>query len=811
MMLDEVDAQENILTKEENTWAVESPVLTAINGIELSEQEKLWLQQHGVLKVSNQENWPPIDFVQNNIPMGLSIDYLNLLASKIGIKFEYVNGLPWNVLMERARDGQIDILHSLYQTDQRSEYLNFTRPYLDVPVVYFGRVGSDPIVNPEDLSGRRIGAIKGFAQTEVFRTEFPHLEITEFETINDAFLELSSGKVDVVADSLLVAQYIISQNFITGLEVIGTDFFTQGHSRDLLRIASHKNEPLLASILQKAMDSVTSEEFKLISDEWQEKYTVTDSVDLSYDELRWLSENQIIDVAVDPHAFPYEFINEEGELDGVSGDVLDLISRKLDVEFRWVGNKSLEEGVEMVAAGEVFVLPSMVAIEERLKDYKFTDSYINVSNVIFTRVGAEVFGTMESLNGKTIAQVTGYSTTKNIQRDFPDITVVEVGTSAEALKKLAVGEVDAFIGSIPLTSKVITDNSLSNIIVTGETPYTMRIAIAIRADQVMLAGILQKALASINETEKMIINQKWVSFTVERPPDYTLIWRVVGISLLALTIIFVWALSLRREVRRRELLENNLMKMQLDAEAARQEAEMANNAKSNFLANMSHEIRTPLNAIIGFSELISSEVFGALKEPKYKEYIEDIHDSGLHLSTVINDILDLSKIEAGKWALEEETFLLGEVVKSVFKLVEKSAHDKNISLTYESDEISKDLMVCGDVNCIKRVIINLLSNAIKFTEENGAISCQISRNGAGDLEVIVSDNGIGIPKHRLERVLSPFEQVNENSHVKDVGTGLGLSIVKELVELHGGKFRLESIVGQGTDAIVILPKSRITP
>lgn len=297
--------------------------------IGLSEQEKLWLEQHSILKVSNQENWPPIDFVQNNMPAGLSIDYLNLLASKIGVEFYYVNGLSWNALMEQARDGQIDILHSLYQMDNRSEYLNFTRPYLDVPLVYFGRIGSEPIVIPEDLSGRRIGAIKGWAQTEVFRTEFPHLEIIEFETINEAFLQLSAGKVDVVADSLPVAQYIISQNFIPGLEVVGTDFFTQGQSRDLLRIASHKNEPMLSSILQKAMDTVTSEEFKQISDKWQEKYTITDHVDLSYDELRWLADNPIIDVAVDPDAYPFEFVNEAGELDGVSGDVLDLVRRRI--------------------------------------------------------------------------------------------------------------------------------------------------------------------------------------------------------------------------------------------------------------------------------------------------------------------------------------------------------------------------------------------------------------------------------------------------------------------------------------------------
>ncbi len=224
---------------------------------------------------------------------------------------------------------------------------------------------------------------------------------------------------------------------------------------------------------------------------------------------------------------------------------------------------------------------------------------------------------------------------------------------------------------------------------------------------------------------------------------------------------------------------------------------------------MSHEIRTPLNAIIGFSEIISSEIFGKVQNLKYKQYVDDIKISGEHLAAVINDILDLSKIESGKWDLDEKEVLVSEVVNDAIKMVENLAKEKSIEISVNASKGFDQLKIWGDKNCIKRILINLLSNSLKFTDRHGTVVCTIEGEQNGELKFAIEDNGIGIAADRIEHVLNPFEQANENSHVNEMGTGLGLSIVKELVDLHGGAFTLESEINVGTRAIFSIPNRRV--
>jgi two-component system, cell cycle sensor histidine kinase PleC len=245
------------------------------------------------------------------------------------------------------------------------------------------------------------------------------------------------------------------------------------------------------------------------------------------------------------------------------------------------------------------------------------------------------------------------------------------------------------------------------------------------------------------------------------------------------------------------------------AEIAQAEAEAENDAKSTFLANMSHEIRTPLNAIIGFSDVMLMGLYGKIKEPKYIEYLNDIRGSGEHLTTVIKDILDLSKIEPGKWQLEETEFSLLNCTREAAKILEQKATQKNVILSCGTDPRSQSVKLFGDMHAIKRSIINLLSNAIKFTGANGTVHCQTSCGEDGSVIIEIIDTGIGIPSHRLEHVLNPFEQGEQSYKLNEEGTGLGLPIVKNLIELHDGVFTLISDVGIGTRAIISIPSKRV--
>jgi two-component system cell cycle sensor histidine kinase PleC len=254
------------------------------------------------------------------------------------------------------------------------------------------------------------------------------------------------------------------------------------------------------------------------------------------------------------------------------------------------------------------------------------------------------------------------------------------------------------------------------------------------------------------------------------------------------------ALTLTEE---RNALLAELVCAKLESDRGREKAEAASLAKSQFLANMSHELRTPLNAIIGFSELISTRIFEAEPDRNY-EYADMIHGSGLHLLTLINDILDLAKIEAGRWKLEEHELDLARTAGEALQLVAWKADGAGVVL---ENAVPADLpFLFADARAVKQVLINLLSNAAKFTHGGGKVRVFAELDGFGDLEFGVSDTGIGIAPEDLARVFDSFGQGKHDVTVADKGTGLGLAIVGRIIEDHGGSIELrdaaDKIAGQ---------------
>lgn len=235
----------------------------------------------------------------------------------------------------------------------------------------------------------------------------------------------------------------------------------------------------------------------------------------------------------------------------------------------------------------------------------------------------------------------------------------------------------------------------------------------------------------------------------------------------------------------------------------RAEAEAANASKTQFLANMSHELRTPLNAILGFSDIIAREYLGPVGSPRYKEYAGDIHNSGAHLLSLINDLLDVAKIEAGHMEIEPHMVETKRALEGALKFVAAKAREHNQTLTITVEDGAAILY--ADERALKQIVINLASNSVKFSPKGGRIDVVAKLDRNGDFELMVADNGPGIPKAKLDRIFKPFARVDNRYDAQTGGTGLGLALVRGLAELHGGRAWIESEEGLGTRAFVVLP------
>lgn len=246
---------------------------------------------------------------------------------------------------------------------------------------------------------------------------------------------------------------------------------------------------------------------------------------------------------------------------------------------------------------------------------------------------------------------------------------------------------------------------------------------------------------------------------------------------------------------------------EMDLRAAKEQAEAASKTKSEFLAHMSHELRTPLNAILGFAEILQRELYGTHTDPRYAEYASDIHASGRHLLELINDILDLTKIEAGHLRISDADTDLRDVFDACARLMAETARCRSVTLQVEVP--AQPVWLRVDAMRLKQIALNLLSNALKFTPADGRVAMTSSRDRDGALCIHIADSGIGMTPAEVEKALLPFQQIENVFTRRFPGTGLGLTLSRSLIELHGGELRIDSMPGRGTTVTIRLPPARV--
>jgi len=505
---------------------------------------------------------------------------------------------------------------------------------------------------------------------------------------------------------------------------------------------------------------------------------------LSEEEQRWLQAHPVIRVGSDPSWDPVEFQDNHGEYVGISQDFLEIMEESLDVQFEIAKDLSWAEIIRRVENKEIDMLSAAIQTPSREEYLEFTQPYMNLFTVIFTRESSSFITDLNDLKQKQVATVKGYAIAEFLKRDFPDLTLLEVVNVDEGLKFLSEGRIDAYVDTLLTTSHIIEHKGYSNIKVAGSTPYNSEIHMAVREDWTLFQGILDKAINAMSEEQRNGIFRKWRSLQIDERYDYNVLLETLTPIFLIIIILIAWAFQLKRELGKRRRIE-------IELSYAKEVAEQANSAKSLFLAHMSHEIRTPLNAVLGYAQILQRD--NDLTDD-HLERVNRINRSGQHLLSLINDVLDMSKIEAGKIRISPVSFSLNNLIGDLHIMFDNDLKQKNLDFEIIMDSGLPDV-IYADESRIRQVVINLLSNAIKFTEI-GDILLQATKKG--DLiEIIVKDTGVGIPLNRRESIFEAFEQVKNGDRTTE-GTGLGLAISKKMARLMDGDLTVESIVGKGS-------------
>jgi len=758
---------------------------------------------------------------ENNTPVsGYAYDYTQTIGTYAGWDIEYVPCSSFFDSVRLLRAGKVDLIYEISYTEERAQEILFPDEPMGFEYYYLYSSEYNTSIAPGDYSsmnGKTVGVTSGTILAELLKqwSEKKNVKfnIAEYEEIPVKEADLLAGKIDLDLELSMLAKRNLS-----AVEKVGSSAYY---------LVARKDRPDLIDDINFAMETVLNNDMYYFS-RLQERY-FSDTVlsrNFTVEEKHWLEGHQVLRVGYFDNYLPFSAKDENGKPIGSSIEAIGAIIKHLRLEDRlkveFVCYDNQEEGYRAVETGKIdLMLPAYISNAVKQDFHIIGGKSLATIAINLAYFDKFILGADKRI-GVNKNNLMQYYYCKDV---YPNLEIVFHDNIRECLDALLNGTVDGtFLNGF--RSEALLKPTKYRAIRTVRAHSDFQVSMAFAENNIGLMLLMNRGLTMldpdfINKASYAYMGPIYTISLMDFLHDHILpvIITVAIFVALIVALIVYWVSNRKLAVINRELvsysqtiekqrqqeveLRNQLEKKQEELEDALQMAQDANRAKTSFLSNMSHDIRTPMNAIIGYTELATSHIDD---KERVQDCLDTIVRSSEHLLSLINDVLDMGRIESGKMTLHEKEESLADILHTLQDIVQADVQAKQHDFRLETVDVRNDYVYCDKLR-LNRVLLNLLSNAIKYTPEGGEISLRLAqktatKSGYGAYEFRVKDNGIGMSEEFARTIFEPFAR-EENATVSGIqGTGLGMAITKSIVEMMGGRISVTSRKGVGSEFVV---------
>jgi PAS domain S-box-containing protein len=787
--MDSISAEEQ--RQIQQRWLSTPDKKNIIKKIKLSLEEQEWLEQHPEITLGVDPAWPPIEFIGDEGKYhGIASEYVAYISDQLGISMQPAENLDWEEVIQKTKEGEIDVLPAVVWSEERAKYLHFTESYLSFPFVVFLRNDHRFITNINDLNGQLVAVEKSYITEEYLRRDYPKLNLLLVNNTREGLEAVSTGKADAYIGNLATGSYLIERYGLNNLKV-GSPTPYQFD----LSFGVRKDWPELIPILEKALKEIPAEKHAEIRKKW---FAVSYEKGIDYS-LVW----KVILVASIIFMLGMVWFRHVCRQKNALQLIEERFNLAMDASSEGIWDWHVDTGLVDYSDNYLKILgystenfPDQKKVWQELMhpaDREQTFRKMKQQLVRPEVISFENEFRMRHMDGSYRYMHSISSVIERNEKGRP-IRIVgsqrDITDKKEAEEKLTIFHRFAEASNqgfaiATMDSKIIYSNSRLCDFVCDQ-----------HLDKMLGEYLFDYFTTDVQDSIRnkimpaLIDDSEWTG-------ELKIISKQGHIIPVFVSLILIrdeWGTPQHYGILITDISEQKRFEAELTH--AKEEADQASRFKSDFLANMSHEIRTPMNAIVGMSHLTQQTKL----TNKQKNYLDTIQSSCQTLLTIINDILDFSKIEAGKLNLEAIDFNLDDVMNHIGDMFRFTAEEKNLELLFNINQSVPDKLI-GDPLRLGQILTNLTSNAFKFTEHGGIIVSVTDVKTNNDRVVLkfsVKDTGIGLLAEQSENLFNPFFQADSSTTRQFGGTGLGLAICKRLVELMDGNIGVNSEAGVGS-------------